>query len=157
MMAEVVVDVLNDAIGVKEKFGNDAPPDCRAIEIGASRVNGSVAPGLSRLRSAAAHHRLRLRTLFRPRPDAEAVSDGRRYARQQNSGRPDNRLKPLLADHKDDNEALDELFLAALTRLPTDKEREKFTAYRATHKDRRAAFGDALWALVNTSEFILNH
>ncbi|HBI44639.1 MAG TPA: hypothetical protein DDY78_17580, partial [Planctomycetales bacterium] len=70
---------------------------------------------------------------------------------------PDNRLKQLLADHKDDDEALDELFLAALTRLPTNKEREKFTAYRATHKDRRTAFADALWALVNTSEFILNH
>ena len=70
---------------------------------------------------------------------------------------PNNRLKQLLAEHKDDNEALDELFLAALTRLPTDKERENFTDYRADHKDRRAAFGDAFWALVNTKEFILNH
>ena len=40
MMAEVVLDVLDDAVGVKEKYGPEAPPDVRAIEIGASRVNG---------------------------------------------------------------------------------------------------------------------
>ena len=156
MMAEVVVDVLNDAVGVKEKFGNDAPPDCRAVEIGASRVNGSVA--------------LAFRVFGRPPRttacDCERSSDPgltqKLFLMADDTlvnkiRTADNRLKPLLADHKDDNEALDELFLAALTRLPTDKEREKFIAYRAMHKDRRAAFGDALWALVNTSEFILNH
>jgi hypothetical protein len=156
MMAEVVVDVLNDAVGVKEKFGADAPPDCRAVEIGASRVNGSVA--------------LAFRVFGRPQRttacDCERSSDPgltqKLFLMADDTlvnkiKAPNNRLKQLLADHKDDNEALDELFLAALTRLPTDKEREKFAAYRAEHKDRRAAFGDALWALVNTSEFILNH
>ena len=156
MMAEVVVDVLNDAVGVKEKFGGDAPPDCRAIEIGASRVNGSVA--------------LAFRVFGRPQRttacDCERSSDPgltqKLFLMADDTlvnkiKAPNNRLKQLLADHKDDNEALDELFLAALTRLPTDKEREKFAAYRAEHKDRRTAFGDALWALVNTSEFILNH
>ena len=69
----------------------------------------------------------------------------------------DNRLKQLLADQKDDDAALDELFLAALTRTPTEKERAAFAAHRAKKKDRREAFADALWALVNTKEFRLNH
>ena len=64
----------------------------------------------------------------------------------------------MLADHKDDDEALDELFLATLTRLPDRQgtgEVRRLT--ERTHKDRRAAFADALWALINTREFILNH
>ena len=156
MMAEVVVDVLDDAVGVKEKFGNDAPPDCRAIEVGASRVNGAVA--------------LAFRVFGRPPRttacDCERASDPgltqKLFLMADDTlvaklNAQDNRLRQLLADHKEDNEALDELFLATVTRFPTDKEREKFNGYRATHKDRRAAFADAMWALVNTSEFILNH
>src|SRR5262249_22653335 len=34
MMAEVVVDVLNDALGTTENFGNDVRPNSRGIEIG---------------------------------------------------------------------------------------------------------------------------
>ena len=36
MMAEVVVDVLNTALGVSEDFKNDGPPNCRATEVGAA-------------------------------------------------------------------------------------------------------------------------
>ncbi len=47
LMAEVVVDVLNEAIGVPENFGPDAPKDARAIEVGSSRIaNASVAYAL---------------------------------------------------------------------------------------------------------------
>ena len=70
---------------------------------------------------------------------------------------PNNRLKQLLAKHKKMTRRSTNCFWPYLSRLPTDKERENFTAYREGHKDRRAAFGDALWALVNTNEFILNH
>jgi hypothetical protein len=156
MMAEVVVDVLNDAVGVKEKWGNDAPPDSRAIDVGASRIQSPVS--------------LAFRVFGRPPRttacDCERASDPgltqTLYLMADDQlfakiNQPDNRLKDLLADHKEDNEAMDELFLAAVARFPTQKERDKFMAYRATHKDRRAAFGDALWALVNTSEFRLNH
>src|SRR5262245_9784445 len=38
LMAEVAVDVLNSALGVRDTFGEDAPPGSRAIEVGASRV-----------------------------------------------------------------------------------------------------------------------
>src|SRR5207244_894783 len=41
MMAEVVLDVLNTAIGATENFGNDAPPGARAIEMGSSRVQNA--------------------------------------------------------------------------------------------------------------------
>jgi hypothetical protein len=156
MMAEVAVDVINDALGVKEKFGPEAPPDCRAVEVGASRVTGSLA--------------VAFRVFGRPPRttacDCERASDPglpQTLFLMADDGiigkvkAPDNRLKQLLADQKDDDAALDELFLAALTRTPTEKERAAFAAHRAKKKDRREAFADALWALVNTKEFRLNH
>jgi hypothetical protein len=55
---------------------------------------------------------------------------------------------------------VDVLFLATLSRKPTPSEREKFASY----VDRGGAVGDAkkavtdvFWALLNSSEFILNH
>src|SRR5262249_23721212 len=76
---------------------------------------------------------------------------------------PDNRLRQLLADHKDDGSALEELCLAVLSRRPTADERAWFDKYKArrananTPPGRRELFTDVLWALVNTSEFIFNH
>src|SRR5207245_3617954 len=47
MMAEVVLDVLNSALGVAESFKGDAPPNSHAIEVGTSRVqNGNLAYAL---------------------------------------------------------------------------------------------------------------
>jgi hypothetical protein len=158
LMAEVVVDVLNAALGVTENFGPDAPAGCRAIEIGSSRVQQNPAVALA------------FRIFGRP-PRATAcdceravepglgqklflMADPTMYTKVTGS---QNRLKALLASTKDDNEALDELFLATLSRLPTEKDRELFNQYRARAKDRQAAFTDTLWALINTTEFIFNH
>jgi hypothetical protein len=56
-----------------------------------------------------------------------------------------------------DEEALEELFLGALSRLPSADERQAFRDHRGKVSDRRTAFADTLWALINTREFILNH
>jgi hypothetical protein len=48
-------------------------------------------------------------------------------------------------------EALDELFIAVLTRPPTDTERQMFTEILA--QDAEAARVDVLWILLNTHEF----
>ena len=39
----------------------------------------------------------------------------------------------------------------------TPEEKEQFSNYLARAKNRETAFVDALWALLNTREFILNH
>jgi hypothetical protein len=70
---------------------------------------------------------------------------------------PQGRLAQLLQGDRADEQILEELFLATLSRYPTQRDRELFAAYRAREGDRRAAFTDTLWALINTREFILNH
>ncbi|MCA9078577.1 MAG: DUF1553 domain-containing protein [Planctomycetaceae bacterium] len=52
------------------------------------------------------------------------------------------------------------LFLATLNRQPTEAESESFTQYvakRESTSGRDAAFGDIFWALLNSSEFLMNH
>jgi hypothetical protein len=70
---------------------------------------------------------------------------------------PKSRLQTLLKSQKGDAELLEDLFLATLTRMPTADDRHAFAEYRKMVPDRRAAFTDTLWALINTREFILNH
>ncbi len=70
---------------------------------------------------------------------------------------PNNRVATLLKTKMSDTEVLDELFLATLTRLPSEGEKESFADYRKASADRSSAFTDTLWALINTREFVLNH
>ncbi len=157
MMAEVMVDVLNAALGATEKFGPEMTDGSRAIEVGASRVqNGSV------------NYAFRIFG----RPPRTTACDCERALEpglpqklylmadpsiQQKMQSPQGRLAKLLAAEKDDNKVLEELFLATVSRPPTAKERAGFAAHRASSKNRRLAFVDTLWALINTNEFVFNH
>lgn len=52
------------------------------------------------------------------------------------------------------------LFMATLTRRPSESERAKFTEYIASRDavhQRDKAYADVLWALLNSTEFLLNH
>ena len=120
-MAEVVVDMLGCATGTVEKYGNDAPAGCRAIEVGSSRVQNSTV-------------NLAFRVFGRP-PRSTACDCERSMdpglpqklflmadpIMQDKIRSPENRLKALLASKSEDREALEELFLATLTRAPTEK------------------------------------
>ena len=68
---------------------------------------------------------------------------------------PDNRVGRALSAGKPDAEILEDLYLAALSREPTATESKKLLAYLATAPDRRAAWEDVLWAVVNSKEFLL--
>jgi hypothetical protein len=54
-------------------------------------------------------------------------------------------------------QVLDDLFLAAYSRRPTREERERLTEYVAGQGDASTAYAGVLWALLNSSEFVLIH
>jgi hypothetical protein len=158
MMAEVVVDVLNTALGASERFGADIRPGSRAIEVGSTLLN--QAPALN----------YTLRIFGRPPRttacDCQRAMDPalpQKLYTMTDTGllaklkAPGGRLAELLRSDKTDEQILDELFLATLTRYPRPADRELFREYRARATDRAGAFADVLWALINTREFILNH
>jgi len=69
-------------------------------------------------------------------------------------------LQSLQAPFFSDEERLETLFLATLTRLPQPDEQTTFLAYLETHdseETKQRALGDVLWALLNCAEFALNH
>jgi hypothetical protein len=54
-------------------------------------------------------------------------------------------------------EVLQKLFLTVLSRRASERELRRMTEYVARQSDARTAYGDILWALVNSTEFALNH
>lgn len=59
-----------------------------------------------------------------------------------------------------DGEKLDTLFLATVSRTPTDAEKKRIGEYLrnpGTSDDSQTALSDVFWALLNSSEFLLNH
>lgn len=49
------------------------------------------------------------------------------------------------------------LYLSALSRKPTDQEVQRMLRHVREAPDARTGFGDVMWALLNSSEFALNH
>lgn len=54
-------------------------------------------------------------------------------------------------------ELVEELYLSALCRTPTPRERATALAYLANAEDRNEAVMDLVWTLVNTQEFLFQH
>lgn len=69
--------------------------------------------------------------------------------------RPDNRLDRLLNDGKDDATIVEELYLSALCRSPSEREKAGALTLVARSKDRRAGLEDVAWGILNAKEFLL--
>jgi Protein of unknown function (DUF1549)/Protein of unknown function (DUF1553) len=54
-------------------------------------------------------------------------------------------------------DAIDYLFLVALARHPTIQENQRLAAYVQKQDNKRVAYADIVWTLMNCSEFRLNH
>jgi len=70
---------------------------------------------------------------------------------------PDNRIGRLLDSAAPDEVILSTLYLAALSREPTSTEQAAALAHVQAADDRRKAWEDVAWALVNSKEFLLRH
>ncbi len=158
MIAEAVVDVLNGALGTTEKFGPEVKPNAKAVEVGATQFAQSP--------QAAYAFRLFGRPPRTTACDCERsmepalpqklflMSDPLLLAK---FSEPAGRLQTLVKSNKTDEECLEELFLATLSRMPNTRDRKSFAEHRQLLGNRRDALIDTMWALINTREFILNH
>ena len=64
------------------------------------------------------------------------------------------RVAQLVADEKPHDEIVDELYLAALSRLPTDAERQASRELLAEAPSPAEFYQDLLWALMNSKQFL---
>ena len=73
---------------------------------------------------------------------------------QRIPGRGDTLLGRLLEIYNDDEEVIRLLYKRVLARAPTANEVKTCNDYIAEIGNRREAFEDLLWSLVNSTEFI---
>lgn len=67
------------------------------------------------------------------------------------------RASKLAADTRSDEEKVRELYLIALSRPPHDNELGWAVEYLQNKENRREAYEDVVWTLVNSKEFMFNH
>ncbi|MCE9581963.1 MAG: hypothetical protein K8T20_05550 [Planctomycetes bacterium] len=66
-------------------------------------------------------------------------------------------LGKILQKYETVEARLDEMYLAALGRFPSDTEKKFFASVIGKHQNSKLIYEDVYWALVNSSEFQFNH
>ncbi len=75
-----------------------------------------------------------------------------------NKLRADNgRIAMMLKENKSEEEIITSLYLAALARVPSAEELQASKQHIAAQQDRRQAFEDVGWAILNSKEFLFQH
>jgi hypothetical protein len=78
------------------------------------------------------------------------------HIRQKIEGGP--KLQPLVHWTREKNdEAIGELYLTILSRLPTEEELQIVTTYRESGSGRGRVLRDLAWSLINSAEFSFRH
>lgn len=152
LTAEQLLDALCDVTGVPEKFAG-LPVGTRAVQLPDGEVNNAF-----------------LKTFGQPARElaceCERESDGNlAQALQLINGPtvngkirdPKNRLGTLLGGKMSDADILTDLYYTALSRAPFDDEKEIALGHIAKASDKRKAWEDVLWAIINTREFLFRH
>src|SRR5262249_55004654 len=67
------------------------------------------------------------------------------------------RVAKLIQEKVSPEKAVEEIFLAAFARLPTEDEKTKVLGHLSKQKDLRRGLEDLVWVMVNTREFFFNH
>jgi len=152
LIAEVLHDAVDQAAGTKSTFGGMAS-DARAIDLphegfGSYFLETFDRPkrvtGCECERSAGA-------TLAQ----VLLLSNSDEIENKLSNG--EGRVARLIKDKQTDEQAIEELYLAALSRLPTAEEMGKSIVYVASGPNRQQSLEDVLWSLLNSKEFLFNH
>jgi hypothetical protein len=157
--AAVLLDAITSATGVPEKFefhpyagGGDPPPKTRAMQ---------MIPDLcpSQFMDAFGRSMRNTLPLGPPKPNLLEALDmlaGPTYTNKisQEGGR----LDQLLKKGASDEEIIDEFYLAALTRHPTPREKDKLLDFLGQKPTlRQQTLARFVWAILNSREFAYNH
>lgn len=154
LMAQILLDVLNDVTGSKEKYGR-YPEGMRAVEVplpvssrflnlfGRSdrEFLGNLDPLLEPTLTQALH------IINSPYVNGKLKSRNGTIAKL---------LEPKTGEKMQPAELATELYLMTLSRLPTDAELDTATTYLGNEETRREDTEDLLWALISSRSFLFN-
>jgi hypothetical protein len=150
--AEVMLDAIGQVTGVQEEF-NGLPKGTRTIQLPDESIASYFLDVFGRPTRETPCE------CERPREAdlAQALELLNSNQLQNKVGSSQGRLFALIEAKATDNAIIEDLYLAALGRLPQPSEVDSLTAYIAAQKDRKAALEDVAWAVLNTKEFLFNH
>ncbi|MDE0470195.1 MAG: DUF1549 domain-containing protein [Candidatus Poribacteria bacterium] len=148
MMAQVLLDVLNDVTGTEEKYGR-YPLGTRSVELplpvssrflslygrSGREFLGDLDPKLEPTLTQALH----------------MINSSYVNKKLKSSG---GSLSRLIQAKFGNQELINELYLSTLSRFPTDTELQTAEAYIAESPKRRAGCEDLLWALISSRAFL---
>lgn len=150
--SEVLLDAVSYSTGIPDEFAG-YPIGIRAIQVPDPAVKSYFLTlfGRSERTTACACERSGEVTL--PQLLFFQSGDDLMNKLSQDQGR----LKQLLKQNMDANTLLDEVFLACLSRKPSDTEKQAIAAELTKTDNKEEALRDLFWALLNTKEFAFNH
>ena len=154
MMAEVLLDAISQVTAAPTQFPN-YPAAWRALELPDANVDSKFLKTFGRPD--------RLITCECERTDDPSmvqvlhISNGDTI--NEKLAAKGNRLEQLLAAGASNETIIEEACLAALSRFPTDGEKQKMLAVlaEASDADRRVLIEDLYWSILSSREFLFNH
>lgn len=154
LKAEVLLDAVSVVTGVPTEF-KDLPAGTRALQLRDTEVASYFLDTFGRPE--------RVLTCTCERSDEPSMTQVLHLANGKTLlGKleaKDGRIAKLVADNVTADGVIDELFLSALSRLPTEVERTTLSAALAdvSMDDRRAAIEDLSWSVLTSREFLFQH
>jgi hypothetical protein len=161
--AEVLLDALATVSGVPEKY-TDFPAGTRAVQLPVTDIITLPGPY-----NEYEQHPF-MRVFGQPTRDLVCACARERDFNQAQALEmmigptvaaklrdPNNRLAQLLGRKLPDADILNELYLVALSRPPSESAAKAFLAHVAKAEDKRKAWEDVLWTILRSQEFIYRH
>ena len=154
MMAEVLLDALSQVSGSPSAFG-DYAPGWRALQLPDVSVNSYFLRTFGRpLRAITCECE---RTAEPSMVQVLHISNGDTI--NQKLEAKANRIEQLLSANLTNEQIIEEAYLSALCRFPTDAERAKLLAAlnEAPADNKRQTIEDFYWSILSSKEFLFNH
>jgi len=150
--AEVLLDAISQVLDVPERFLH-APGSSRAAQLPGPAVDSAFLKTFGKPDRLLTCECERSETTTLAQAFQMINGDTVRRKLEMHS----NRIGKRLESGSSDAGLLSEVYLAALCREPTQDERQAVAAHIGHARQRRAAWEDVVWALINSKEFLLRH
>jgi hypothetical protein len=154
MRAEVLLDAISQVTGTPTEFKGYAP-GWRALQLPDSNVDSYFLKSFGRPQ--------RVLTCECERTNEPSmvqvlhITNGDTI--NQKLAAKGSRVEQLLAAKTPDDKVIEEAYLSALSRLPTDTEKQQLVSElaQAPATEKRTAIEDLYWSLLSSKEFLFNH
>ena len=152
LIAEVLLDAVDDATGTKTKFGNISD-SARAVDLPHEGFGSYFLDTFDRPKRVSGCECERSSGATLAQVLLLANSDELENKLADGKGR----IAKLMTDKKPIPEMIDSIYLSAYARRPSDQELSTTVGYVEAQENKQQALEDVLWTVINSKEFLFNH